>query len=142
MPEEWKRYPGKFVVEPWHEDRGPNPFLLATGQLGRPWPAQQFFDWFTTKQMPVLLEPLVKFLRPIVLLIRPDAGGWNRVYLLLVMLWTLSTWALFGGAITRMAAVQLAGKDRPGLVEAVRFVLARYVSTSPPRWCRWRSSSP
>jgi hypothetical protein len=127
-PEEWKRYPGKFVVEPWHEDRGPNPFLLATGQLGRPWPAQQFFDWFTTKQMPVLLEPLVKFLRPIVLLIRPDAGGWNRIYLLLITLWTLMTWALFGGAITRLAAVQLAGKDRPGLVESLRFVIARYVS--------------
>src|SRR5437762_406553 len=36
--EEWRRYPGKLRVAPWHEDRGPNPFLLATGQLGRPWP--------------------------------------------------------------------------------------------------------
>jgi hypothetical protein len=78
--------------------------------------------------MPVLIEPLVKILRPIVLLLRPEADGWNRVYLLLVTLWTLATWALFGGAITRLAAVQLAGKDRPGLMETIRFVLARYVS--------------
>jgi hypothetical protein len=126
--EEWRRLPGKLRVAPWHEDRGPNPFLLVTGQLGRPWPAQQFFDWFTTRQMPVLIEPLVKILRPIVLLLRPEADGWNRIYLLLVTLWTLVTWALFGGAITRLAAVQLAGKDRPGLVEAVRFVAARYLS--------------
>jgi hypothetical protein len=121
---------GLLRVEPWHEPRGPNPFLMVTGQLqgGRPWEAGQFWDWFLTKQAPVLIEPLVKILRPIVLLLRPEAEGWNRVYLLLVSLWTLATWALFGGAITRLAAVQLAGKDRPGLVEAVRFVLARYVS--------------
>lgn len=124
----WRRAPGRLRVAPWDEDRGPNPFLLATGQLGRPWPAQQFFDWLTTKQMPVLIEPLVKILRPILLLLRPEADGWNRIYLIFVTLWTLATWALFGGAITRLAAVQLAGKDRPGLVESIRFVLSRYLS--------------
>src|SRR5439155_13194154 len=119
---------GKMCTPPWNEDRGPNPFLLATGRLGRPWPAQQFFDWFTTRQLPVLVEPLAKLLRPVILLLRPDVDWATRVYLLLVTFWTLMTWAIFGGAITRLAAVQLAGKDRPGLMEAVRFVVARYVS--------------
>jgi hypothetical protein len=126
--EEWRRRTGLFRTAPWHEDRGPNPFLLATGQLGRPWSVGHFFDWLFTDQVPVLIEPLVKLLRPILLLLRPEADGWNRIYLLLVTLWTLLTWALFGGAITRLAAVQLAGKDRPSLMEAVRFVAARYVS--------------
>jgi hypothetical protein len=127
-PEDWKRVPGRFRVAPWDEYRGPNPFMLATGQLGRPWTAGQFFDWFTTQEMRVLVEPLVKFLRPVVLLLDPRAGGWNRIYLLCIVFWTLATWAFFGGAITRLAAVQLAGKDRPGLVETLRFVAARYLS--------------
>src|SRR5262249_2122683 len=46
----------------------------------------------------------------------------------LVVFWTLLTWGFFGGAITRLAAVQLAGKDRPGLVETFRFVASRYLS--------------
>jgi hypothetical protein len=120
---------GKLRVAPWDEDRGPNPFLLATGQLeDRPWEGGKFWDWALTQQLPVLIEPLVKFLRPVVGLLHPLAGGWTRVYLLLVTFWTLATWAFFGGAITRLAAVQLAGKDRPGLMETVRFVAARYVS--------------
>src|SRR3954451_15335154 len=32
-PEEWKRRRADFRVEPWNENRGPNPFLLVTGQL-------------------------------------------------------------------------------------------------------------
>jgi hypothetical protein len=127
-PEEWKHRAGTLRAVPWNEDRGPNPYLLATGQLGRPWTQGQFWDWLITRQFRVLIEPLVKFLRPVILLLNPYAGGWNRVYLLFVTLWTLLTWAFFGGAITRLAAVQLAGKDRPGLVEAFRFVTARYVS--------------
>ena len=49
----------------------------------------------------------------------PAAGFFNRVYLLLVILWSLATWALFGGAITRIAAVQVARtNERVGLMEA------------------------
>src|SRR5205807_1101712 len=73
-----------------------------------PWERGGFLAWFFSDEVPVLLEPLVKFLRPIVYLLDPAAGGWNRVFLILVILWTLATWALFGGAITRMAAVQVA----------------------------------
>ena len=44
------------------------------------------------------------------------------------MLWTLATWALFGGAITRIAAVQVARGEKIGLREAVRFTLKRILS--------------
>src|SRR5262249_34831490 len=61
-------------------------------------------------------------------LLTPGTGGLNRFYFLLVTLWTLGTWALFGGAITRMASVQVARNDKIGMGEAIRFVTARYYS--------------
>src|SRR5947209_18804791 len=105
--------------------------MLVTGQIHDPnWRGgRTAVDWLFTQQGPVLIEPLVKFLRPIGLLLNPHVGGVTRLYLLLVTLWTLAVWAFFGGAITRLAVVQLAGKDRPGLMESLRLVGARYLSS-------------
>jgi hypothetical protein len=44
------------------------------------------------------------------------------------MIWTLFVWALFGGAITRTAAVQIAREGQVSLSESIRFALGRYVS--------------
>ena len=55
-------------------------------------------------------------------LLLPRTGSLNRLYFLLVTVWTLATWALFGGAITRMASVQVARNDKIGMAEALRFV--------------------
>jgi hypothetical protein len=129
---------GRLRTWPWFEDRGPNPFLLISGKAGQPeavgaaayfpWPKGGFLDWFLRDQIPVLIEPLVKFLRPVVYLLHPNAGGWEYIYFLLVTAWTLGTWALFGGAITRMAAVQVARNEKIGWGEAWRFTLARWRS--------------
>jgi hypothetical protein len=122
-----KVWGGRFRTLPWFEDRGPNPYLLITDP-SKPWEKGHFFDWFTTHQVPVLLEPLVKFLEPIVALINPRTGTGTRIYLMIIVLWTLAVWALFGGAITRMAAVELAGKDTVDIKAALRFVANRYLS--------------
>src|SRR5262249_49563951 len=90
---------------PCFEDPPPNPFLMITGQTGKPWETGHFWDWLLTEQVPVLIEPLVKFLSPVVYFFSPHTGWLTRIYLVLVILWTLATWALFGAAITRMAAV-------------------------------------
>src|SRR5439155_11298034 len=83
--------------------------------------------WIRGYQAPALLEPLAKFFRPLVYLFAPGAGPVNHIYLFLVILWSLAVWALFGGAITRIAAVQVARtNERVGLTEALRFVWARY----------------
>jgi hypothetical protein len=129
---------GKLRTWPFFEDRGPNPYLLVTGQKGHPgaegaaalvpWERGHFLEWFVTRQMPVLVEPLDKLIRPIVYLLHPNAGFWNRTYFLLVLLWTLLVWGLFGGAITRMAAVELTRKEKIGPVDALRFTWARYLS--------------
>jgi hypothetical protein len=123
-----KAWGGRLRTLPWYEDRGPNPYLLVTGQVDRPWERGRFPDWFTSTEVPVLIEPLVKFLEPIVHLLNPSTSIWTRIYLLVIMFWTLAIWALFGGIITRMAAVELAGKDPVGIGEACRFVTARYWS--------------
>src|SRR5207253_7764438 len=68
----------------------------------------------------------MKFLKPVFWMLSSNADFGTRFYLLLITLWTLAVWALFGGAITRIAVLQLAGKDSPGIRESLRFVISRY----------------
>lgn len=119
---------GRLANWPWWEDRGPNPYLLVTGQAGIPWEAGRFWDWFLRDQLLVMIEPLVKFVQPIIYFFSPRSTGYTSFYFFLVMLWTLATWALFGGAITRIAAVQVTRGEKIGLREAVRFTLKRILS--------------
>jgi hypothetical protein len=121
-----KRY-GELRTWPWFEDRGPNPFRLVTDKT-RAWEPGHFFDWLLHDQIPVLIEPLVKFFRPIIYFLEPDKGVLLGLYFLLVLAWTVATWAIFGGALTRMAAVEMARNDKISLGEAVRFVLGRWKS--------------
>ena len=122
---------------PWFEDRGPNPYLVVTsivkqagseGEQSTPWARGQFVSWFASNQLPVLFEPLVKFFSPIAYFFDKDAGGWNRIYLFAVILWTLLVWGFFGGAITRMAAVQVARNEKISMVEALKFARTRLQS--------------
>jgi hypothetical protein len=122
-----KVWGGKLRTLPWYEDRGPNPYLLITGRE-RPWEQGDFVGWFLSREVPVLIEPLIKFLEPIMYLISPRTDTYTRLYLLVLVFWTLATWALFGGVITRMASVELAGKETAGVKEAFRFVARRYLS--------------
>ncbi|HEV8062426.1 MAG TPA: hypothetical protein VGP68_21280 [Gemmataceae bacterium] len=126
---------GKLCTWPWSEDRGPNPYLLVTGKTGNadldsthyvPWERGQFFDWFLGAQVPVLIEPLIKFLRPVFYFLHPNAGYRERLYFLLVILWTVATWAIFGGAITRMAAVSFARNESVGITTALRYTISRW----------------
>ena len=129
---------GKLRTWPWTEHRGSNPFLLVTGQAGRtaadgstrnvPWEKGHFLEWMITEQGPVLVEPLVKLLEPIIYFFHPDAGLRARTYFLLVMLATVVIWSFFGGAITRIAAVQVARQEKIGIKEAVMFTCRRYLS--------------
>lgn len=113
---------------PWDEYRGPNPYLLVTGDT-KVAKTDGLLHWFLTVQVPVMLEPLCKLLEPVKYFLKPAAGLRERFYLLFVILWTILTWALFGGAITRMAAVQVARQnEKVGLVEAVRFARGRLKS--------------
>jgi hypothetical protein len=118
---------GKMRTWPFFEDRGANPYLMVTGRADA-WEKGRFWDWLVSKELPVLVEPLVKFLRPVVFLLHGKVGFWNYIYFLLVLLWTLATWAFFGGAITRMAAVQITRKEKISMVEALGFTRSHLLS--------------
>jgi hypothetical protein len=118
---------GKLRTWPWFEERGQNPYLLVTGNLKQTGEGKRLLGWIAD-QIPVLIEPVVKFLAPVVYLFDADAGFYARVYLILVLLWTLAVWGFFGGAICRMAAVQFARNEKITLQEAVSFARERAVS--------------
>jgi hypothetical protein len=120
---------GRLTQSPWSEYRGPNPYLLLTGQAGVPWDTGHVVDWVASEQFPVLIEPLIKLILPVVYFLNPHADVSTKFYLLAVFIWTVVTWSFFGGAITRIAVVQVARPGEPiGLTEAVRFTYKRLVS--------------
>lgn len=117
---------GVYRTMPWFEERGRNPFLVVSNSVSAGEPAGIRSYFFS--QVPVLLEPLMKFLSPILGLFNPTVNIYVRAYLLFLIVWMLLMWAFFGGIITRMAIVQIAGREGGGLREAVRFVKNRYLS--------------
>lgn len=120
---------GRLSTMPWYEYRGPNPYTLASTMLGgEAIERQNIVSQFLSSTLPTLFEPLVKLLIPIVKVFDKDISPLTRLYLMLCILWSLVCWAYFGGILTRIAAVQLSGKDRIGLGQAVQFVTKRYLS--------------
>jgi hypothetical protein len=120
---------GSYRTMPWFEERGRNPFVFTQETItgGGSTRFTRARDYMLG-QFPVLAEPLMKFLGPIVRLFDPAANFWVRVYLFFLIFWMLLMWAFFGGIITRMAILQIAGKEGGGLRESVRFVRSRYLS--------------
>jgi hypothetical protein len=122
-------YGGKYRTMPWAENRGPNPYLsVRTMVSGTGGERRYVLGQFATFQVPVLIEPLLKFLTPVYYLFDHRAGFWTYVYLLLLILWLLVVWGFFGGVLTRMAVLQLTGKEGGGLRESIAYVRRRYVS--------------
>src|SRR5207249_5190132 len=81
-----------------------------------------------TQQFPVVVEPIAKLFRPLIYLFSPNIGFWNGLYFVLVLVATMAVWALFGGAITRIAALQIAREERVDFMSALRFTWRRIVS--------------
>lgn len=127
---------GTINTLPWFEERGPNPYLLATGQAGIPWNAGRFWDWVITQQCPYLLEPLVKAIRPALLLIHPEASILQRVYFLGCLVWILTVWSFVGGAISRIVMVQIARNENIGMSGGLRFARENFINlVSAPLFC-------
>ncbi len=120
---------GSLRTLPWYENRGPNPYLFLTQLTNLPsslWGDAVYT--YLKGQIPVLTEPLVKLLMPVLKLVSPGVSPQTRLYLLLVILWMVAVWAFCGGVITRLAAVQLANKGPITLKQACQFVAKRYLS--------------
>jgi hypothetical protein len=119
---------GSYRKMPWFEERGRNPFLVARGAVSGGYSGgKEAINWFVS-QVGVLVEPLIKFLSPVLGLFDSRCNFWVRLYLFFLIIWMLMMWAFFGGIITRMAIVQIAGKEGGGLRDSIKFVKTRYLS--------------
>lgn len=74
-------------------------------------------------------------LKPVEDLVRPFRGVFSRangivstVFTLVCGLWGALVWAFFGGAITRIAAVQFARDEKISLKESVQFAASKFLS--------------
>lgn len=121
--------PGRLRVLPWDEYRGPNPFLFVTNVIGGSATERgDSIGGFLSGSVPVLIEPLVKLLIPVSKLVSPGISPQTRLYLFLVLVWSLAVWGFFGGIITRLAAIQLANKGPVTFRQTIMFVANRYVN--------------
>ena len=120
---------GRMRVLPWAESRGENPYQFLSRLAALPpaaWTGESLS--YVARQLPVMAEPLTKLLLPVVKLADENATTSTRIYLVLCLFSSLAIWAVCGGIITRIAAVQLSGKDRVSVGDAAAFVLKRYLS--------------
>lgn len=111
------------ILEGWlGQSASPRSIL---GHLVEPAPQQL---WRLGTHWGVLLLPLRSVIEPAILLIQPgltwSQAGWGVTRLL----WALSVWALFGGALARMAAVQFATNGSSSVWTALRFSATKFIS--------------
>ncbi len=73
-----------------------------------------------------LVESWELFCRPVRGLFAGGVSVTECAFLLLCTAWAAAVWAIFGGAISRIAAVQLARQERVSLREAVSYARGRW----------------
>jgi hypothetical protein len=72
------------------------------------------------------------FTRPFIAMFDSKLTPIGFLFLLLCGIWELLMWGLFGGAITRIAALKFTRDEAPGLVAALRHAFAKWPSYSLP----------
>jgi hypothetical protein len=75
-----------------------------------------------------ILRPVDELRRPFSELFVRGAGLVPTVFALACGVWAAVVWAVFGGAITRIAAIQFAREEKIGLGEAVKFACSKLLS--------------
>ena len=132
--------PNPFGVWPPNAQRGGNPIVTMENtvkgavrdQSAKPGEggvlSREFWLGNDSAQGPVQLEPFHKLLGPVLVFLRsnPMKGEWWFAFL--GIFYSLAVWGLFAGAITRIAAVQYARKEKLGIGEALRFARSKYKS--------------
>jgi hypothetical protein len=93
---------GQLATLPWFEERGPNPYLMLTGQArsgpsraaSADCPGTRGISSNGSAPGPGAAGALVKVLMPVILL-QPWCDALRAFYFLLVLLFTLATWSFF-----------------------------------------------
>jgi hypothetical protein len=75
---------------------------------------------------PDCVQPVfLRFVQPLAELTDPSLPVTHAAYFAFGLLWTLFVWGLFGGAVSRIAAVRLGREERISLGEALRHAVRR-----------------
>src|SRR5262245_27221194 len=82
--------------------------------------------WRIASNWQIVLLPFRKIIEPAVVLLRGDATVGQLADAVTRSLWNLIIWSLFGGAISRMAAVQFARDQQIGIRRALVFSASRF----------------
>jgi hypothetical protein len=82
--------------------------------------------WRITSNWQVVLLPFREFVEPAAVLFRGDATPAQLADAAARSLWSLIVWSVFGGAISRMAAVQFARDQQIGIRRALVFSASRF----------------
>ncbi len=75
-----------------------------------------------------LIEPVKPLLSMGDILVGGPNSWSQTAFLWTRLLWALAVWSVFGGAIARLAALEIARDERGGLVASVRFAVRRFLS--------------
>ena len=123
----WERDLGFDLTSPDPQDAGEPPvnalWALASG-LKNPqrFFSQVFGNWSVT------LTPVTELLNPGQRMFEPTVPASERLRALFQLLWWLVVWGLFGGALSRSAAVEFARDQSTHLTGALRFAGRNYLS--------------
>jgi hypothetical protein len=117
----------RVVVSQWLWNESPE-FTIVT-------PARSAQELFASAATGLTEAPVTLWLyltRPFVDLFRSELTAVGFLCLLLCGVWELLVWGLFGGAITRIAALKFTRDEAPDLIGALRHALGKWLSYSMP----------
>lgn len=84
--------------------------------------------WHLGSNWRLVLKPVDVLIAPFRGAFSRDAGFVSASFTFLCGIWAALVWAIFGGAITRIAAVQFAREEKISLKESVRFSSSKLLS--------------
>ncbi len=112
----WNAVTGAVPDEPGLPGTGRCPVISR--QFGEPGVVRQYTN--------PLFGTWIQLSQPLLRCFHPNATGWDIFCLLIGGLASLAVWAYFGGAITRIAAVQIACGERVSLGDAMRYAFRKW----------------
>ncbi|MEX0643164.1 MAG: hypothetical protein WD468_10715 [Pirellulales bacterium] len=117
---EWRK-----AVDQWPWDKSLELSVKATVTS-----AADLFNW-AAQGIPKAPVSLWQYLtRPFMEMFSGDLTAPGFFQLLLCCLWALFVWGIFGGAISRIAALKLTRDEAPGFVAALKFAVSKLSSYS------------
>lgn len=100
---------------------GLSAFALATDSAAEP------FGFDLVRALWHLTEPAQCMIRPFLPVFSVESSGRSLVHGFLAAVWAVIVWGIFGGAIARIATLQVACGERIGVRKALEFALRKWV---------------